>query len=395
MADRAGDIADNGAERVVQALRLLADDLTGALDTSAQFATSCGPLAVGWDSQSAIGFNGSRAIDSGCRELPLGEARSRFAGLIGVLAPAPDRLALLKLDSLLRGHAGDEIADCAGRWPGRPIVVAPAFPAQQRVTRGGRQYWFDGRAFTATGEDLGTTLAARGVAFAVRRPGAAIPAGVSIFDAETDADLAMIVAAARPDAPEPLWCGSAGLGHALAQWRGASRSGDAEPVAGPLLGLFGSDHPVTRRQLSEVAQHIVVVPAGDQSAAPALAQALRSRATAFITFDLPADISRADARHTIELTLADLLPSLPRPRTLIVSGGETLRAVCRMLAATDLAVDGQIATGIPSSRIRGGAWDGVRVISKSGAFGAPDLLRNLVDHASTPFKEQPTCHISQ
>ena len=393
MLDRDGEAEDSRAEGTAFALRLLADDLTGALDTSAQFAGHCGPLAVGWNDPSAACAANSRAVDTGCRDLPAGEARLRFAELIDVLAPAADCLALLKLDSLLRGHAGHEIADCAERWPQRSIVVAPAFPAERRVTRRGRQHWFDGRQFAATGEDLCATLAARGVAFELRRPGAAIPAGVSIFDAETDADLAMIVAAARPDRPEPLWCGSAGLGYALAQRSGPARDRYPEPIAQPLLGLFGTDHPVTQQQLSGVSQHVFAVKAG--APVPAIAEAMQSRGAAFITFALPPGVTRADARHAIDATMADLLPCLPRPQTLIVSGGETLRAACGILGADHLVVDGQIAPGVPSSRIRGGAWDGVRVISKSGAFGAPDLLRTLVEHAATRFKEQPSCHTSR
>jgi uncharacterized protein YgbK (DUF1537 family) len=383
-------------ERTAFALRLLADDLTGALDTSAQFASHCGALPVGWDDPSAVGSCDSRAVDTGCRELAAGEARLRFADLIDVLAPAADCLALLKLDSLLRGHAGHEIADCADRWPERSIVVAPAFPAQQRVTRHGRQYWFDGRQFIATGEDLCATLAARGIAFELRHPGAVIPAGVSIFDAETDADLAMIVAAAPPD--EPLWCGSAGLGYALAQRSGPGSRGQAEPIEQPLLGLFGTDHPVTRQQLSAVSQHVLAVQPAEPLAT-AIAEAMQSRGAAFITFALPAGVTRADGRDAIDAIMADMLPRLPRPQTLVVSGGETLRAVCGILAADHLVVDGQIAPGIPSSHIRGGAWDGVRVISKSGAFGAPDLLRTLVEpsstRVSTGVKEQPSCHTSR
>jgi len=399
VVDRAVEPGDNRVERTAFALRLLADDLTGALDTSAQFAVHCGALPVGWDDPSAACDRDSRVVDTGGRELPAGEARSRFAELIDVLAPAPDCLTLLKLDSLLRGHAGDEIADCADRWPERSIVVAPAFPAEQRITRRGRQYWFDGRQFAATGEDLCATLAARGVAFELRRPGAAIPAGVSIFDAETDADLAMIVAAAPLDGLEPLWCGSAGLGYALAQRSGPGSRGQAEPIEQPLLGLFGTDHPVTRQQLSAVAQHVLAVQPAEPQTATAIAEAMRSCGVAFVTFALPPGVTRAGARHAIDATLADLLTRLPRPQTLVVSGGETLRAVCRILGADHLVVDGQIAPGIPSSRIRGGAWDGVRVISKSGAFGAPDLLRNLVEQSSTRVstcvKEQPSCHTSR
>ena len=399
MVDGAVEPGDRRAERTAYALRLLADDLTGALDTSAQFAGHCGALPVRWDDLPAACARNACAVDTGCRELPPGAARSRFAEVIDVLAPATDCLALLKLDSLLRGHAGDEIADCADRWPDRSIVVAPAFPPERRVTRRGRQYWFDGRQFMATGEDLCATLAARGVAFDIRRPGAAIPAGVSIFDAETDADLAMIVAAARPDGPEPLWCGSAGLGYALAQRSGPGSCGEAEPILQPLLGLFGTDHPVTRQQLSAVSQYVLAVTAAGPQVAPAIEDAMRSRGAAFIPFALPAGVTRAGARDAIDAIMTDMLPRLPRPQTLVVSGGETLRAACGILGADHLVVDGQIAPGIPSSRIRGGAWNGVRVISKSGAFGAPDLLCNLVEHSSTGVsrgvKEQPSCHTSR
>jgi len=33
---------------------------------------------------------------------------------------------------------------------------------------------------------------------------------------------------------------------------------------------------------------------------------------------------------------------------------------------------------VPASVMRGGRWDGVRVVSKSGAFGDPGLLARLL-----------------
>jgi len=42
-------------------------------------------------------------------------------------------------------------------------------------------------------------------------------------------------------------------------------------------------------------------------------------------------------------------------------------------------VQGRIVPGLPRSILRGGAWDGVTVVSKSGAFGYPTLLRDLLD----------------
>lgn len=45
-------------------IRLLADNLTGALDTAAEFVGLCGPFDVIWDAPAASGSS-SLAIDSG------------------------------------------------------------------------------------------------------------------------------------------------------------------------------------------------------------------------------------------------------------------------------------------------------------------------------------------
>ncbi len=67
------------------------------------------------------------------------------------------------------------------------------------------------------------------------------------------------------------------------------------------------------------------------------------------------------------------------PRTLIVAGGETLRAVCVALGAKALEVQGQVAPGLPRSVLQGGRWEGAEVISKSGAFGGDALWRDLLE----------------
>jgi uncharacterized protein YgbK (DUF1537 family) len=54
-----------------------------------------------------------------------------------------------------------------------------------------------------------------------------------------------------------------------------------------------------------------------------------------------------------------------------------LRGICESLGTERLDVTGEIMPGVPRSIMRGGRWDGVAVISKSGAFGAPDLLQQL------------------
>ena len=108
-------------------LKLLADDLTGALDTAAEFVGAYGPLDVVWSAEQ-VPRAGSFAIDSGTRERGADEA---FA-IAGDLAPLLDgaTIAYKKIDSLLRGPWVAELDAClrTGAWDA--CIVAPAFPHQ-------------------------------------------------------------------------------------------------------------------------------------------------------------------------------------------------------------------------------------------------------------------------
>src|SRR5262249_45156177 len=119
-------------------LKLLADDLTGALDTSAELVGLSGPLSVVWTTDAIPVAEDRFAIDSGTRECLADEG---FAGVREV-APrvAGTGSAYKKIDSLLRGPWIAEIDAClrTGLWDA--CIVAPAFPHQGRVTRASRQY---------------------------------------------------------------------------------------------------------------------------------------------------------------------------------------------------------------------------------------------------------------
>ena len=304
-------------------LRLLADDLTGALDSAARFVPLTGPLPVVWHDGDVPG---SAAIDSGTRDLSEEAARTRVAQFVPLLQGAD--IAFKKIDSLLRGHVALELAACMRLFD--HCVLAPAFPFQRRITRGGRQLYRSGDMW----RDTGVTL-----------PG--------MRDAETDADLDAIVVEGRALSGHVLWCGTGGLAGALADRLPAPRPSLPKPV----LALIGSDHPVSRA-------HVAAVPA--------------HRRAAVVTCDLPAGTDRLAARQHIRSTFAAILRRAERPGTLFVTGGETLRDLCTELDATHLEVDGELEPGVPTSILRGGSWDGQRIVSKSGAFGDAGFLARLL-----------------
>ncbi|HEY0204380.1 MAG TPA: four-carbon acid sugar kinase family protein [Acetobacteraceae bacterium] len=354
-------------------LRLLADDLTGALDTAAEFVGLTGPVHAYWQGVRPGALPPNAALDTGTREAGEAAARAAVAAATPTLAGAG--IAYKKLDSLLRGHTLAELAACFATGVWRHAVLAPAFPFQGRVTRGGRQWVADGAGWTPAGPPLVDALRALGMTVQRGCPGAALVPGVTVFDAETDADLdAVAVAVAAAGAPM-LWCGTGGLARALAA--GHPRPA-LPPLPRPALGLFGSDQAVTAGQLAACAEHWTAVPHGGAEHAAHLARRLGRDGIALASLDLPPGLSRAEAARRIGAELCRLVHTLPPPGTLIAAGGETLRGLCIALGAESLLVQGRAVPGVPVSILRGGRWDGVTVVSKSGAFGHPTLLRDLL-----------------
>jgi uncharacterized protein YgbK (DUF1537 family) len=381
----ARDPARPASAPAIGALRLLADDMTGALDTAAAFCGLVSPLRVG-----IAPVNGrSLVLDTGTREKTPEEATLAAAAAAPLLAPSSGRLSYFKVDSLLRGHAGRELAAILATTGFDRVIIAPAMPEQGRRTRSGRQHWMKDGAWTPTGEDLGTTLGAAGHPVARLQPGDEPAPGISLFDASTAADLDGIVGRGLLMAGSLLWVGSAGLARALARALSLPSAAAAPAWHSPLLGLIGTDHPVTAAQLAAVPQqHLRLHNQGPA----AINDLLASTGAAFVTCDLGPGTARAAARAAIADRFSALIPHVPRPGTLLVSGGETLRSLLPALDATGLDVLGELQPGIPLSRLTEGPWRGTAVISKSGAFGEPCLLAALAvtaGHATADMKNAP------
>jgi uncharacterized protein YgbK (DUF1537 family) len=357
----------------VSLLRLLADDLTGALDTAAEFVGLCGPLEVRWaDGLSAIAPK-SLAIDSGTRERTRAEAIEIVRRVAPLLRDAT--IAYKKLDSLMRGAWAGELAACFGLGIWRHCIMAPAFAYQGRRTQGGRQFvrMPDGSWGAARG-DIPAELRAEGLVAVQASPTDTLADGISVFDAETEVDLDRIVAVGR-SAPGPvLWCGSGGLARALARGHNVEPSSRLKE---PVLGFFGSDRPATAAQLSACEAHWTRL-SGDRDEVRTIERRLAKTGIALVSPDLRTETSRAAATRRITETLGSMAATLAPPGTLIIAGGETLKNLCILLGTQSLLVTGQIAPGLPRSVMQCGVWDGVEIVSKSGAFGPPTLWRDLL-----------------
>lgn len=332
---------------------VIADDLTGALDTAAQFTGRWGPVAVGYE-LSELPRSAPCAFSTGTRELDRAGAVSRS---LVYAARLPEGTRFKKIDSLLRGNWAAELAAMRASEPGRDCLIAPAFPAQGRITRAGR--------LIAPGRpeiDIAAMLIAEGL-----EPGKG--GTLRIVDSATDADLEELVAVEAPC--DPLWCGAAGLARALA---GVAPARPALPTGHTLI-IIGSNHPVTiaqRRALAAARPEAVIALRLSDDPGPLAWTGLR-----VLTFDPCPGMTRGEVAAGIGVALARCLPAMPAPDRLIVTGGETLQATLHALGVRRLRCLGELAPGLPVSCLDDGLWQGTTLVSKSGAFGDEATLLKI------------------
>ncbi len=351
-------------------LRLVADDLTGALDAAAPFAHINAPVGVFRDAHDVKNCSGNWALDAATRGRDATFARAAAERAGHLLRGAG--IAFRKIDSRLRGHVVDEIAVTARAGGFASVVVAPAFPSQARITRGGKQFTkSEAGDYEPCAVDLAVALGDFNPSL-VRDARMLRGEGAFLCDAETDAELSRIAAARDALTPETLWCGTAGLAHALA--------GNVQRLAvpaGPLLGVIGSRHPVILAELRQVGGGRLIE-VGSLGAVPAaVAQAARqveSGISAVLLMRLVP--SPPDEAELVLRALADAATRL-RPRALFASGGDTLAALIEASGAERLDVLGEIAPGMPLSRAIGGIWNGMPILSKSGGFAGGAALQSL------------------
>jgi uncharacterized protein YgbK (DUF1537 family) len=368
----------------VTKIRLVADDMTGALDAAVQFIGCVPelPVIVTPDIPARFGSSSrsSAALSTGGRDSDPVSAARRTAAAVPFLAKAD--IAFVKIDSLLRGNWPTDLARLLAAFPYHTCVLAPAFPAQRRIMQDGRQLTpgADGR-MTVLPIDPCAALAAAGVRTtmlsAAEYP-CANPGSVLLCDAVDDADLESRVRMVRALRIPVLWCGSAGLARAL--------SGRAPPVLSPAMAssliIVGTHHPVTQAQLAALPpEAVALIGLGMDAVAAVQSIELHLEASPCIIFvDMPPGLSPSAAAMIIADRLTTILPQLRPPDSLVVIGGETLAVVAKAVGADAIIPEGEWQPGVPCSRFFGGRWNGVRLISRSGAFGGPDFLLNLLRH---------------
>jgi uncharacterized protein YgbK (DUF1537 family) len=405
----------------MDALRVIADDLTGACDVGVELLPWPGGVVVEPDAAAAadagIPAGALRIRNTQTRTSPAPAAAHRVAETLGTALRGWNGILLKKIDTGLRGQLGAELDAAIDALGADEAFVLPAIPEAGRTTEQGCQLIggvpVDRTAFArdphqpirdasvpaaveATGRRRAAVIGLDDVRAngrlddaveRARRAGAA----VLVCDAQTDEDLERSVRRLLLRARPLVLAGSTGLARALRRVLGTehaarARPGSAEPPGGDtgVLVVVGSAHPAARAQVEAVARRgaeVVEVPlAGPspESAGGAAARVVRARGTAILA--APVDpVSEGSARVLGAIRAAALAAlARVRPRALAVVGGETAYHVLEGLGHPPLWLEARPAPLVVRSRLLGGGLAGLPVVTKGGSSGGPELLAQIV-----------------
>ena len=288
-------------------VRLLADDLTGALDTAAEFVGLCGPFDVIWP-EALCDERARRALRSTAAHASSRRPRASRSsdGWRRCLRDGHDRLQESRQPAARRvgGRARRLPAAAAIGRPAssrRPSTIRGAAPATVSNSRARCEGdWYRGRSTICW-----TQLRADDIDARQGRADTLSHGGVQVFDAESDRDLDRVVEMGRRMAAPVLWCGSGGLAGALAR---GSRADAPRHLKRPVLGLFGSDQIVTASQLAACGEATLTLAEGE-GAARAFSASWPTTAWRWSNSRCPRRLSRAEAARRIAREMTTLIAS--------------------------------------------------------------------------------------
>ncbi len=401
---------------------VVADDLTGSCDAGHEFAKR------GYDTRVVVSPRHDASMPES--DVLVVNTESRYAApevaaerVQTAFEEADEAVVFKKVDSTLRGNVRVEVEAALEAVGADFVLVAPAFPANGRLTAGG-YHLVNGQLVTDTpaGQDaerppphdalseffaeseyatehLGVEVVARGSA-AVREALVSMRSDdeplVVTCDALTEAHLTAVANAGADLTEQCLFVGSGGLARHILVPGAASGTGIDIDETRTAVGVSGSVAPETLAQIDGLSRERrrkldLELAVTDPSAAGA---DLSSRGMAAVDTHGGVLLHSAENGSDVERTLAageqagvddtmvrrrvtDALATAAadvvrdgQPSNLFLTGGATAIAVLDRLEALALRMSGDaVEPGIPLASVVGGVADGATVITKAGGFG--------------------------
>ncbi|WP_135305577.1 four-carbon acid sugar kinase family protein [Haloarcula amylovorans] len=405
---------------------VIADDMTGATDTGQQFATRGYTTKVTAQSQSndTISNLGQSTevlvVDTDSRT---SEESTAYDAVSSVIDCCPAATIYKKVDSTLRGNVLPEIEAVLDQTSSDIVVIAPAFPANDRVTVGG-YHLVDERPITSamdyqaresppTTSHIPTLL--RESAYPVTHiPIEIIDEGADATAAELDAistespTLAVcdalsarhldVIATAAERVGTDSYVGSAGLAAHV-------ELSNAPTTQNRVLGVVGSTNERTLSQLSalpddwvtylDLKRALSAPEAAGRETGQHAERAMQSSNIAVIasidpTNDIDAyrlgselgydEMAVRSRIGTALTTAAEECWQTTSPTGLFATGGTVAKQILDRLDIDTIELTGQeVEAGIPVAQFDNAAQETVRLVTKAGGFGDAGTILNCLD----------------
>lgn len=406
-------------------LLIIADDFTGALDSSVQFASkgadtiavTCANFDI-----SAIDINALDVlvVNADTRHLTPQQAADIIILIVKQAIACGYKYIFKKTDSALRGNVGAEL-DALSKAFGRSVVFVPAYPKQNRITKNGIQY-IDGIpvAESVFGADpfnpveksdvreLLGLAEGKTVLHSLQQSGEVFfneNCSVNIYDSETNEEQ---LAIAEHLGCDNLVCtaGCAGFAEVLAKMLGYKNKEKTLTFKSKMLVMIcGSMNPITVAQMDYSEKlgrcRINLTPEEKlENRQPSSQQIdrfikiLKEQGCLIIDAGDANGSNQTDEyakKHnmTLEEMRINIVKNMARITraivdtntecTLFCTGGDTLKAVMAALKVQVLKPIAELLPGIVASEFE---YNGniCQVISKSGGFGKEDLIERILEY---------------
>jgi uncharacterized protein YgbK (DUF1537 family) len=387
---------------------IVADDLTGAMDSAVPFASRGLRVKVipSPEKQPSTVLEAEViAIATNTRHSPPDEAAATVERVARQALSYQPEIVIKKVDSTLRGRIAEECRAMSDALGKESLIVCPAVPSQQRSVINGEIH-------------LGE-IPLRKTAFAsdIRSPAPAVPMeqlfqkqfggwdifsgkaavaargnqinhrqSIIIFDARTDGDIRAVINNRRSQLEGDLLIGASGLTEAVAQvLLGSVRPGNKGDVssAGKFLFVLGSAALETARQLDTLSKNHAVSLHELTDAEPlnaTTAASLDVKSTIFVLKapdrEQSGQLDSGAVLYALAISAAHLISRF-NISNMLLTGGDTCEATLAQLSVEAVTVQGEIQPGTVYGNAET-AEGKINLVTKAGGFGQPDLFLDVL-----------------
>lgn len=415
---------------------MIADDFTGANDSGVQLALKGLRSSVIHDfkDEGSMSNRDVLIIDTNSRALGTKEAKTAVKNAALILQKLGYQHIYKKIDSTLRGNIKAELEAIEDVFQPELIVIAPALPKMGRTTKLGYHY-INGALISETefGRDPKTPVTDSYIPDLLFKDSGRKAAVLSedvlhgtegeflqqideylkqaiswiVCDVERESDFQMILERFILTGKRIVWVGSAGfieyLPEALKIKGKMIQS--LQPHIGKTLTVSGSLSKTTNLQLEEAARledvfaikldvRKLLQPVFETSFILKEMKS-HSNATHYIVYTEPSEENRENAQNEgarqgltkVEISerIASSLGTLATDicnqnqliNGLILTGGDTAKAVCSKLGIKEMELVSEIEPGLPFGRLIGYERE-MWAVTKAGGFGNRESLKNAM-----------------